>query len=85
MEDYIAVWLSRWLEEKGYKCDARTRVTIMVNPITGDSRGVDVTCWNPPIVGEITTTIRTIEEAGEEIKKLVDNIAYAEKIAGAKH
>jgi hypothetical protein len=42
MEDYIAVRLSRWLEEKGCKCDARTRVTITVNPVTGDSREVDV-------------------------------------------
>jgi hypothetical protein len=42
MEDYIAVRLSRWLEEKGCKCDVRTRVTITVNPVTGDSREVDV-------------------------------------------
>jgi hypothetical protein len=85
MEDYLAVWLSRWLEEKGYKCDVRTRVTIMVNPVTGDSREVDVICWNPLVVGEVTTTIRTVEEAEREIKKLLDNVAYAEKAAGIKH
>jgi hypothetical protein len=85
MEDYTAVWLSRWLEEKGYKCDVRTRVTIMVNPVTGDSREVDVICWNPLVVGEVKTTIRTVEEAEREIKKLLDNVAYAEKAAGIKH
>ena len=85
MEDYTAVWLSRWLEEKGYKCDVRTRITIVVNPTTGDSREVDVICWNPLVVGEVTTTIRTVEEAEREIKKLLDSVAYAEKAAGAKH
>jgi predicted mannosyl-3-phosphoglycerate phosphatase (HAD superfamily) len=85
MEDYTAVWLSRWLEEKGYKCDVRTRITIVVNPTTGDSREVDVICWNPLVVGEVTTTIRTVEEAEREIKKLLDSVTYAEKVAGAKH
>jgi len=85
MEDYTAVWLSRWLEEKGYKCDVRTRITIVVNPTTGDSREVDVVCWNPLVVGEVTTTIRTVEEAEREIGKLLDSVAYAEKAAGAKH
>jgi phage host-nuclease inhibitor protein Gam len=85
MEDYTAVWLSRWLEEKGYKCDVRTRITIVVNPTTGDSREVDVICWNPLVVGEVTTTIRTVEEAEREIRKLLDSIAYAEKVAGVKH
>jgi len=85
MEDYTAVWLSRWLEGKGYKCDVKTRVTIVVNPTTGDSREVDVICWNPLVVGEVTTTIRTVEEAEREIKKLLDSVAYAEKAAGAKH
>ena len=85
MEDYTAVWLSRWLEEKGYKCDVRTRITIVVNPLTGDSREVDVICWNPLVVGEVTTTIRTVEEAEREIRKLLDSVAYAEKAAGAKH
>jgi len=85
MEDYTAVWLSRWLEGKGYKCDVRTRITIVVNPLTGDSREVDVICWNPLVVGEVTTTIRTVEEAEREIGKLLDSISYAEKAAGAKH
>jgi chaperonin cofactor prefoldin len=85
MEDYTAVWLSRWLEEKGYKCDVRTRITIVVNPTTGDSREVDVICWNPLVVGEVTTTIRTVEEAEREIKKLLDSVTYTEKVAGAKH
>ncbi len=85
MEDYTAVWLSRWLEEKGYKCDVRTRITIVVNPTTGDSREVDVICWNPLVVGEVTTTIRTVEEAEREIGKLLDSVAYAEKVAGVKH
>jgi len=69
MEDYIAVRLSRWLEEKGYKCDVRTRVTIMVNPVTGDSREVDVICWNPLVVGEVTT-IKAVDEAERGIEKL---------------
>jgi seryl-tRNA synthetase len=85
MEDYTAVWLSRWLEGKGYKCDVRTRITIVVNPTTGDSREVDVICWDPLVVGEVTTTIRTVEEAEREIKKLLDSVAYAEKAAGVKH
>jgi hypothetical protein len=36
-------WLSRWLEGKGYKYSVGTRITIEVNSITGDSRGVNVT------------------------------------------
>jgi hypothetical protein len=69
---------------KGYKCDTRTRVTITVNPVTGDSREVDVICWNPLVVGEVTT-IKAVDEAEREIKKLLDNVAYAEKAAGIKH
>jgi hypothetical protein len=84
MEDYIAVRLSRWLEEKGYKCDARTRVTITVNPVTGDSREVDIICWNPLVVGEVTT-IKAVDEAERRIEKLLDNVAYAEKVVGVKH
>jgi hypothetical protein len=63
MEDYTVVWLSRWLEEKGCKCDTRTRVAIIVNPVTGDSGEVDVICWNPLVVGEVTT-IKSVDEAG---------------------
>jgi len=85
MEDYTAVWLSRWLEEKGYKCDVKTRITITVDLATGDSREVDVICWNPLVVGEVTTTLRSIEEAEREIRKLLDITAYAEKVAGVKH
>jgi hypothetical protein len=84
MEDYTAVWLSRWLEGKGCKCDVRAGVTIMVNPVTGDSGEVDVICWNPLVVGEVTTTIRAVEEAEGDIEKLLDNIAYAGKAAGVK-
>ena len=35
----------------------------MVNPVTGDSREVDVICWNPLVVGEVTT-IKAVDEAG---------------------
>jgi hypothetical protein len=84
MEDYTAVWLSGWLEERGYKRDVRTRVTIMVNPVTGGSREVDVICWNPLVVGEVTT-IKAVDEAERGIEKLLDNVAYAEKVVGVKH
>ena len=49
---------------KGYKCDVRTRVTITVNPVTGDSREVDVICWNPLVVVGEVTTIKAVDEAG---------------------
>jgi hypothetical protein len=84
MEDYTAVWLSGWLEERGYKRDVRTRVTITVNPVTGDSREVDVICWNPLVVGEVTT-IKAVDEAERRIEKLLDNVAYAEKVVEVKH
>jgi hypothetical protein len=84
MEDYTAVWLSRWLEERGYKRDVRTRVTIMVNPVTGGSREVDVICWNPLVVGEVTI-IKAVDEAERGIEKLLDNVAYAGKAVGVKH
>jgi hypothetical protein len=57
----------------------------VVNPTTGDSREVDVICWNPLVVGEVTTTIRAVEEAERDIEKLLDNVAYARKAAGVKH
>jgi hypothetical protein len=44
-----------------------------------------VICWNPLVVGEVTTTLRSIEEAEREIRKLLDITAYAEKVAGVKH
>jgi hypothetical protein len=72
------------LRRRGYECDVRTGVAIIVNPVTGDSGEVDVICWNPLVVGEVTTTIRAVEEAEGDIEKLLDNIAYAGKAAGVK-
>ena len=39
-------------------------------------------CWNPLVVGEVTT-IKAVDEAGG-IEKLLDSIAYAEKAVGVK-
>jgi hypothetical protein len=36
-------------------------------------------------LGFTATTIRTIEEAERETEKLLDSIAYTEKVAGVKH
>jgi len=81
LEDYTAVWLSRWLEGRGYKCEIKTRATVFADK----PREVDIICLDPLVVGEVTTAIRTIEEAENEIRKLLDNVDAIEKIHGIRH
>ncbi len=81
LEDYTSVWLSRWLKERGFKCEIKTRATVF----TDRPREVDILCLEPLVIGEATTTIRTIEEAENEIRKLLENVNAIEKIHGIKH
>ena len=81
MEDYTAVWLSKWLEERGYRCEVKTRVTVLIDGV----REIDLLCVDPLVVGEVTTTLRSVDEAEKEIKKLLDNVTYIEKAWGTKH
>ena len=81
LEDYTSVWLSRWLEERGFKCEIKTRATVFADK----PREVDILCLEPLVIGEVTTTIRTVEEAEDEIRKLLENVNAIEKIHGTKH
>ena len=45
---------------------------------------MDLLCTQPLVVGEVTTTLRTVGEAESEIQKLLDDAAAVERATGEK-
>ena len=84
LDHYTASLLAAYLEEKGYpaeKVDIQVNVKFMV-----DGRTIEVDIFNrdPLIIGEVTTYIRSSEEARKEIEKLTEKRQEIEKIHGRK-
>ena len=84
LDHYTASLLAAYLEEKGYpaeKVDIQVNVKFMV-----DGRTIEVDIFNrdPLIIGEVTTYIRSGEEARKEIEKLTEKRQEIEKIHGRK-
>jgi len=84
LDHYTASLLAAYLEEKGYpaeKVDIQVNVKFMV-----DGRTIEVDIFNrdPLIIGEVTTYIRSSEEARKEIEKLTEKKQEIEKIHGRK-
>ncbi|PLJ78209.1 hypothetical protein [Infirmifilum sp. SLHALR2] len=79
-EYYTANVVKALLSERGFICGVRVNVTL---PVDG-FREVDVFCPEPLVVGEATTSLRTIEEAERELAKLMSNVEAAERFTGGK-
>ena len=79
-EYYTANVVKALLLERGFQCDVKVGVTI---PVDG-FREVDVLCLDPLVVGEVTVSLRTVEEAEREINKLISNVEAAERFTGRK-
>ncbi|MEM2542586.1 MAG: hypothetical protein QXR35_03890 [Candidatus Korarchaeum sp.] len=80
-EHYTANWVRIWLEERGFRCDVRVGITL---PVEGLFREIDVICFDPLVVGEATLSLKTIERAENELKKLLANVEVAERFVGRK-
>jgi len=78
LEYYTARVVRELLRERGMDCDVKIHVTL---PIDG-LREVDVMCFDPLVVGEVTTSVRTVEEAEKELEKLKLAAEAAEKLVG---
>ena len=68
------------MKERGIDCDVRANVTL---PIDG-YKEVDIFCDEPLIVGEVTVSLRSIEEAKNQLEKLYIGVAAAEKLTNKK-
>ncbi|MEZ0346125.1 MAG: hypothetical protein ABWK01_06215 [Infirmifilum sp.] len=79
-EYYTASWVQAWLEGQGYRCDVKVNVTL---PVDG-FKEVDVVCFDPLVVAEATVSLKTVEEADREVKKLIANASAAERFTGKK-
>jgi len=79
-EYYTANAVKALLSERGITCDVRVNVVL---PIDG-FKELDVFSHDPLIVGEATTSLRTIEEAERELAKLLSNTEAAERLTGRK-
>jgi len=79
-EYYTANVVKVLLAERGIICGVRVNVTL---PVDG-YREVDIFCPDPLIVGEATTSLKTVEEAEREVEKLLSAAEAAEKFTGKK-
>jgi len=77
-EYYTANVVKAVLSERGFPCDVRVGVTL---PIDG-FREMDVFCPDPLVVGEVTVSLRTVDEAEREVGKLLSNAEAAERFVG---
>ena len=68
------------MKERGIDCDIKVNVTL---PIDG-YKEVDIFCSDPLIVGEVTVTLRSIEEAKNQLEKLYIAVNSAEKFTNKK-
>jgi len=79
-EYYSARVVKSLMKERGIDCDVRANVTL---PIDG-YKEVDIFCDEPLIVGEVTVSLRSIEEAKNQLEKLNIGVAAAEKLTNKK-
>ncbi|ACB39278.1 hypothetical protein [Pyrobaculum neutrophilum] len=79
-EYYTARVVGLLLRERGVECDVRVNVTL---PIDG-FKEVDLICYDPLVVGEVTVAVRSIEEAEREVGKLLEAERAAERFTGRK-
>ncbi|ABO07920.1 hypothetical protein [Pyrobaculum calidifontis] len=79
-EYYTANVVKALLAERGIICGIRVNVTL---PVDG-YREVDIFCPDPLVVGEATTSLKTVEEAEREVEKLLSAAEAAEKFTGKK-
>ena len=84
LDHYTASFLSMYLEEKGYPPD---KIRIDVNArFRVDDKVVEVDIFNsdPLIIGEVTTYIRSRDEAKREVEKLLEKKRVMESIFGRR-
>jgi len=74
-EYYTAHWIELYLAEKGYRCKTLVNVTL---PIDGEKE-IDVLCRDPLVVGEVTVSIKNIDDAEKKIAKLLEATEATEK------
>ncbi|MEL9991521.1 MAG: hypothetical protein QXP98_06960 [Thermoproteus sp.] len=79
-EYYSARVVSLMLRERGVECDVRVNVTL---PVDG-FKEVDLICYEPLVVGEVSVAARTMEEAIGLLEQLRRSVEAAEKFTNRK-
>ncbi|MBO3801141.1 MAG: hypothetical protein QW314_03740 [Thermoproteota archaeon] len=79
LEDYTAAFVKVMLEDKGYP---KEKINIRKTTVVHDNKIVEIDLFNedPLIVGEVTTYLDTVEQAKEEINKVL----YDEEVVERK-
>ena len=80
-EEYSAGFLEMMLVEMGYS-EARVEKKYLVHD--GEVIEINLFCEKPLVVGEVTMSIRTIDEINREMEKLLKRVEIIEKKYGEK-
>ena len=85
LEYYTSNFVEMFLKEKGFKEVSVNAHVNLFNPLNNTFREIDILCIEPLVVGEVTTVLTSIENAENELNKLLDNTKFAEELFKKKH
>jgi predicted nuclease with TOPRIM domain len=84
LNDFVASFVEEMLRLSGIP-EEKIRVSANVRIAYGETiREVDIFNSDPIVVGQVTTYISSIEEAKNELNKLLEDVRFVEKITGRK-
>jgi predicted nuclease with TOPRIM domain len=84
LNDFVASFVEEMLRLSGIP-EEKINVSANVRIAYGETiREVDIFNSDPIVVGQVTTYISSIEEAKNELNKLLEDVRFVEKIAGRK-
>jgi predicted nuclease with TOPRIM domain len=84
LNDFVASFVEEMLRLSGIP-EEKINVSANVRIAYGETiREVDIFNSDPIVVGQVTTYISSIEEAKNELNKLLEDVRFVEKITGRK-
>jgi len=84
LNDFVASFVEEMLRLSGIP-EEKINVSANVRIAYGETiREVDIFNSDPVVVGQVTTYISSIEEAKNELNKLLEDVRFVEKITGRK-
>jgi len=83
LDHYAAAFIKELLIERGYPEAVKVEAEVKLkDPKSKRTWEVDVFCENPLVVGEVTTTVSTAEEAEAEVSKLLERVDFVKELYG---
>ena len=83
LDHYAAAFIKELLIERGYPEAVKVEAEVKLkDPKSKRTWEIDVFCENPLVVGEVTTTVGTAEEAEAEVSKLLERVSFVKELYG---